>query len=191
MPLTHSPADVRAVDHPTHPFVHGRFRSHLPNIALTLLRVVTGLMFMQHGAQKFFGFPSPPNMPAMPVPHAFTQLWVAGVLELGGGALIVLGLFTRIVAFLLAGEMAVAYFTVHVKRGFFPLANQGELAVLYCFVYLTLASIGGGRYTLDHLLFHRREQETRVDVLDEDEVAVNESAGASSRSVRGQTLRSR
>ena len=158
MPISRTPATVRAEEYPTHPVVHSRVRSHLPNIALALLRIVTGLMFMQHGAQKFFGFPAPPGMPAMPTPHPFTQMWIAGVLELVGGALIVAGLFTRVTAFLLAGEMAVAYFMVHVKRGFFPLANQGELAVLYCFIFLTFAAIGSGRFGLDRLFFHRPER---------------------------------
>jgi len=155
MPVSHVPATVRANEYPTHPVVHSRFRSHLPNIALTLLRVVTGLMFMQHGAQKFFGVLLAPNMPAMPTPAPFTQMWLAAALELAGGALIVAGLFTRVVAFLLCGEMAFAYFMVHAPRALFPIVNQGELAVLYCFVFLTFAAIGGGRFSLDRLFFHR------------------------------------
>jgi putative oxidoreductase len=127
-----------------------------PNITLALLRIVGGLMFMQHGAMKFFGVPLPGGMPAaMPVPKPFTLLWFAGALELVGGFLVAAGLFTRPVAFLLSGEMAVAYFTVHARQGFFPLANQGEPAVLFCFIFLIYAAIGGGRYSLDHLFFHR------------------------------------
>ena len=132
-----------------------RLWPHLPNVTLALLRVVTGLLFMEHGIQKFFGTLIPPGQPPMPVPGIFTQMWFAGSLELVGGALIVLGLFTRVVAFLLAGEMAVAYFTVHAKRAFFPIVNLGELAVLYCFVFLMFAAIGGGRFSLDHLFARR------------------------------------
>ena len=132
-----------------------RLWPHLPNITLALLRVVTGLLFMEHGIQKFFGILVPPGQPAMPAPGVFTQLWFAGTLEMVGGALIVLGLFTRVVAFLLSGEMAFAYFLVHAKRNFFPIVNLGELAVLYCFVFLMFAAIGGGRFSLDHLFVHR------------------------------------
>ena len=126
-----------------------------PNITLALLRVIGGLMFMQHGAMKLWGLFLPQGMPAMPAIKPFTQLWFASLLELGGGFLVAGGLFTRPVAFLLAGEMAVAYFTVHARQGFFPAQNQGELAVLYCFIFLVFAAIGGGRYSLDHLFFHR------------------------------------
>lgn len=126
-----------------------------PNITLTLLRVVGGLMFMQHGAMKLWGLFLPQGMPAMPPIKPFTQLWFASLLELGGGFLVAAGLFTRPVAFLLSGEMAVAYFQVHAKQGFFPAQNQGELAVLYCFIFLTFAAIGGGRFSLDRVFFHR------------------------------------
>jgi putative oxidoreductase len=127
-----------------------------PTITLTALRIVAGLMFMQHGAMKFFGVPLPAGMPAaMPSPKPFTQIWFAGVLELVGGLLVAAGLLTRPVAFLLSGEMAVAYFQVHARQGLFPLANQGEVAVLFCFIFLMYAAIGGGQFSLDHLFFHR------------------------------------
>lgn len=111
---------------------------------LSLLRVMTGLLFMQHGLSKLFGFPSAAIHPAFG-----TLLWYAGVLECFGGALVALGLLTRPVAFLLSGEMAIAYFRVHASRSFFPILNGGEAAVLYCFVFLLLAAAGGGEWSLD------------------------------------------
>jgi putative oxidoreductase len=112
---------------------------------LSILRIVTGFLFMTHGAQKLLGYPAP--MPgSLP-----TLIMVAGVLELFGGLLILLGLFTRPVAFILAGMMAVAYFMAHAPGGFWPLLNKGELAVLYCFVFLFLAAAGGGAWSIDRL----------------------------------------
>jgi putative oxidoreductase len=113
---------------------------------LSILRIIAGLLFMQHGLSKLFGFPS-----AAMHPPFLTLLWFAGVLECFGGALVALGLFTRVAAFLLSGEMAVAYFMVHAPQGFFPLLNHGELAVLDCFVFLFLAVAGGGEWSLDRL----------------------------------------
>jgi putative oxidoreductase len=119
---------------------------------LSILRIMTGLLLLQHGLNKFFGFPPTPN------PRPF-DLWtlspgLSGTLELIGGVLIVVGLFTRPVAFILAGEMAVAYFMAHAPRGFYPLqngGNGGELAILYCFVFLYLWVAGGGVWSLDRL----------------------------------------
>jgi putative oxidoreductase len=122
---------------------------------LALLRVVAGLLFMQHGAQKLLGmFGGVDGQGA--TPPLMSQFGLAGVLELVGGALIVLGLFTRIVAFLLSGQMAVAYFMVHAPRGPIPVLNEGELAALYCFVFLYFSARGAGRYSLDHAIFGRR-----------------------------------
>ena len=115
---------------------------------LALLRVVVGLLFMQHGGQKLFNFP-----PAAPE-HIFplnNLLRTAAILELGGGALILLGLLTRPVAVILSGEMAVAYFMVHAKRGLWPANNGGEVAVLYCFVFLYFAMAGAGACSIDSL----------------------------------------
>ena len=109
---------------------------------LSILRIVTGLGFLQHGVSKFFGFPPFP-MPLNPL------LTVAGTLELVGGALIVIGLFTRPVAFVLSGMCAVAYFIAHAPQGFFPAANGGEAAMLYCFIFLYLAAAGGGVWSAD------------------------------------------
>jgi putative oxidoreductase len=113
-------------------------------------------MLMQHGGQKLFGFPATPGQPFAGAPELLSRVWIAGVMEVVGGLLLVLGLLTRAVGFLLAGELAVAYFLVHAPRGFFPILNRGELAALYSFVFLYFAAAGGGRYSLDHLLFRRR-----------------------------------
>lgn len=102
---------------------------------------------MQHGGQKLFSFPAPPQ-----ATHSlFSLIGVAGILELFGGLLLFLGLFTRPVAFLLSGQMAVAYFMAHAPHGFWPLLNRGELAVLYCFIFLYLTVAGGGSWSLDRL----------------------------------------
>ena len=120
--------------------------------ALGVLRIVTGLLFITHGIQKWFGYPPNPMM-KFPVAH-LSLLGIAGFIETIGGAAIILGLFTRVVAFILCGEMAVAYFTQHFPRGPIPLVNQGELAVLYCFVYLYLVFAGAGAWSVDALLGH-------------------------------------
>ncbi|HEX7966693.1 MAG TPA: DoxX family protein [Stellaceae bacterium] len=117
---------------------------------LAVLRIMTGLLFLEHGTQKLLGFPPGPN----PGPPLFSLLGLQGVLELAGGLLIVLGLFTRPVAFILAGDMAVAYFMAHAPRSFFPAVNGGDAAILYCFVFLYLAAAGGGAWSLDE--FRRR-----------------------------------
>lgn len=130
--------------------IFSRLEPHTPK-ALAGLRIVAGLMFMQHGAQKIFGFPAP----AMGPFDLASQMGVGGVLELVGGALIALGLFTRPVAFVLSGMMAVAYAQFHWQFGgasFFPLVNQGELAALYCWVFLYLAFAGPGAWAVDHVL---------------------------------------
>jgi putative oxidoreductase len=109
---------------------------------LSVLRIMTGLLFLEHGTQKFFAFPSPGQ--ALDALHV-----VQGLLELAGGVFIVIGLFTRPVAFILAGDMAVAYFYAHAPRGFFPLVNGGQLAILFCFVFLYLFVAGGGAWSVD------------------------------------------
>jgi putative oxidoreductase len=114
---------------------------------LSILRLVTAFLFMQHGGQKLFGFPAPPQT-AHPL---LSLIGVAGILEFFGGLLLLMGLFTRPVAFLLSGLMAVAYFMAHAPHGFWPLLNRGELAVLYCFVFLYLFAAGGGCWSLDRL----------------------------------------
>jgi len=114
---------------------------------LSILRIMVGLLFLQHGMAKIFNFPPQGDMPVFPRPE-----WFAGRIELVGSTLIVLGLLTRPVAFVLSGEMAFAYFMSHRPRGFFPLLNGGEPAVLFCFVFLYLVFAGGGPLSLDALL---------------------------------------
>ncbi|MFN4092500.1 MAG: DoxX family protein [Brevundimonas sp.] len=109
------------------------------------LRIVSGLMFMQHGTQKIFAFPAEAMMPF----DIMSQMGIGGVLELVGGALIVLGLFTRPVAILLSGMMAVAYFQFHAPGGLYPMVNKGELAALYCWVFLYLGFAGPGVWSVD------------------------------------------
>lgn len=122
----------------------------------SLLRVVAGALFMQHGVQKLFGLLLPLDRPWNGPPELFSQFWFAGVLEVFGGALIVLGLLTRPVAFLLAGEMAVAYFQAHAPRSFWPILNGGEPVVLFCFLFLLFFAAGPGPFSLDAALFGRR-----------------------------------
>ncbi len=115
---------------------------------LSILRIVTAFLFMQHGAQKIFGFPAEQRYPF----ELLSQSGVAGVLELFGGLLLLIGLFTRPVAFLLSGLMAFAYFLVHAPQDFWPLNNGGELAALFSFVFLYLWTAGGGAWSVDNLL---------------------------------------
>jgi putative oxidoreductase len=125
-------------------------RSLSPHL-LSVLRIMTGLLLLQHGTGKWLGFPA--GVPGYPGSLSnLTMSTTAGLFELIGGALIVVGLFTRPVAFILSGMTAVAYFWAHYPRGFFPILNGGELAVLYCFVFLYLFAAGGGSLSLDKLL---------------------------------------
>jgi putative oxidoreductase len=123
---------------------------------LSVLRIVAGFLLMQHGMQKLLGLPAP--MPTGTVP-LLSLFGFVGVLELGGGLLLLLGLFTRPVAFVLSGLLAAAYFMAHAPQGFWPLLNQGELAALYSFVFLYLAVAGGGVWALDRLLRRGRTVE--------------------------------
>lgn len=115
---------------------------------------MAALVHMQHGLQKLFGMFGAPNRPGGAV-AALSLMWFVGVLELVGTALVAVGLFTRPVAFVLAGEMAVAYFWRHAPNGFFPVVNRGEPAVLLCFVFLYMAAAGAGPYSVDALLARR------------------------------------
>lgn len=118
---------------------------------LSVLRIVTGLLFLQHGTQKILGFPAGDR----PQPELFSQIGIGGMLELVGGALIILGLFTRPVAFVLSGMMAVAYWQFHGLQNFYPILNGGELAALYCFVFLYFVFSGPGPWSLDARLRNR------------------------------------
>jgi putative oxidoreductase len=133
-----------------------RLPAWLPGVTHSLLRVITGALFMQHGVQKLFGLLLDPSRPWSGAPPMFSQFWFAGVLETFGGFLIVLGLFTQPVAFLLSGEMAVAYFQAHAPRAFWPVLNGGEVVVLFCFIYLYLFAVGGGPFSLDAVLRRRK-----------------------------------
>lgn len=113
---------------------------------LSILRIVTALLFLEHATMKLFGFPAS----QMPVAAAFTFIWWIGVLELVGGVLLIVGWFTRIAAFILSGEMAVAYFMAHATQSFFPLQNGGEAAILFCFVFLYVAAAGPGAWAIDN-----------------------------------------
>jgi putative oxidoreductase len=117
---------------------------------LSVLRIMSALLLLQHGTTKYLSFPPTPMSGASPL----TMGGFAGVLELVGGVLLVIGLFTRPVAFILSGTMAVAYFHSHAGWGenFYPLINRGELAVLYCFVFLYLAAAGGGSLSADRMI---------------------------------------
>lgn len=128
--------------------------SPYPSYALALLRIVAGYTFTLHGIQKFGALGGLGGHTA----PAYTMLWFAGILECIGGPLIILGLFTKPVAFILCGEMAVGYFRVHAHMGpwLFPLLNNGEITVLYCFFFLYLVAVGAGPFSLDGALWGKR-----------------------------------
>ena len=120
-----------------------RFRPYI----LSILRIVIGLLFLQHGLSKVFNFPAP-----SPVPSLTGLLILAALLETVGAFLFLIGAYTRIVAFILSGEMAFAYFMTHAPRSFYPVVNAGELAVLFCFIFLYFAFAGGGPLSVDRAI---------------------------------------
>ena len=122
---------------------------------LSIVRIVTGLVFVSAGTMKLFNWP-PSGIPGLPVPLA-SEAGLAGVLEVFGGAAIVLGAFTRPVAFVLSGEMAVAYFQAHFPKSFFPTINDGMPAMLYCFLFLYFAFAGAGDWSVDAAIARRPE----------------------------------
>ncbi len=124
-------------------------KSSLESYAHALLRIVAGFTFSLHGFQKLFGYFGGIHGARA---HFFSLMWLAGVLECFGGLLILIGLFTRPVAFLLCGEMAVAYFKSHFPQGFWPIKNGGEMAVVYCFIFLYLMTSGAGPLSVDRIV---------------------------------------
>lgn len=133
----------------------GSFWSKYSPALLSILRVVAAFLFMQHGAMKLFG-----AFGAGETVHLFSLMGFAGVLEFFGGLLLLIGLATRPVAFILSGEMAFAYFMAHAPHGFWPILNHGEDAVLFCFVFLYLSAAGAGSWSLDRLICGRRHAAT-------------------------------
>ena len=121
---------------------------------LSVLRIMTGLLFLEHGTGKLLGFTSSDHTAS----SLLSLIGFQGVLELAGGLLILLGLFTRPVAFVLAGDMAVAYFMAHAPRSFYPTVNDGQLAILFCFVFLYLAFAGGGEWSVDEEIARSRSR---------------------------------
>jgi putative oxidoreductase len=115
---------------------------------LSILRIVAALLFLQHGLSKVFGFP-------VPGPSLHGLLILAAFLETVGALLLLAGAYTRIVAFILSGEMAFAYFMAHAPHSFYPLVNKGELAVLYCFLFLYFAFAGGGPWSVDRAMLNQ------------------------------------
>lgn len=116
---------------------------------LSILRIIAALIFIEHGTQKFLGFPAGP---ANGYPAFLTLIWWQGLIEVLGGILLLLGFFTRFTAFILAGDMAVAYWMVHAPKSPYPALNGGDAAILYCFVFLYIAAAGGGAWSLDRAL---------------------------------------
>jgi putative oxidoreductase len=122
---------------------------------LSTLRIVAALLFLEHGTSRLFAWPSP-----IQSPEFLSMYWFAGAIELVGGILLVLGLFTRSAAFIMSGEMAFAYFISHAPNSFFPILNRGDASILYCFVFLYIAFAGPGPWSVDALLRRKRTGET-------------------------------
>ena len=138
------------------PDAEPRWRTAAAGLTLLALRVVAALVLFEHATSQAWGVPNNPARPFEGAPAIFSRTWVASWLELVGGTLIVLGLFTRPTAFVLSGLMAFAYFLVHAPRNFFPIVNRGEPAVLLCFIFLYLSAAGAGPYSIDALWSTRR-----------------------------------
>ena len=135
-----------------------RRRAVFVGLTLLALRIISALVLLEHATAQAFGVPNNPARPFEGAPAILSRTWVASVIELVGGPLIILGLFTRPIAFVLSGLMAFAYFLVHAPVNFFPVVNRGEPAVLLCFVFLYMAAAGAGPYSLDAMWTARREK---------------------------------
>lgn len=133
---------------------HRQLSRYTPEMR-SILRIVVALLFFEHGLSKLFGFPSP-HMPEM-----FSLTWYAGVIEFFGGGLLALGLFTRLSAFVMSGQMAFAYFLSHAPHSFFPIVNRGDSAILFCFIFLYFVFAGGGPWSLDALRQPNRRETLR------------------------------
>lgn len=134
------------------------FLNRYTDYAYALLRIVSGFLFIFHGSQKLFGFPGG-------VPEGIPEfiIYIAGPIELVGGILIMIGLFTRQAAFLCSGLMAAAYFMAHATSALFPILNRGELAIMFCFVYLYIACVGSGIWSIDRMLAERSSDNVQDD----------------------------
>jgi putative oxidoreductase len=132
--------------------MEGFYAAAAPRL-LSVLRIMAGLLILQFGCAKILGFPAAPQFAHVAV---FSLTWFAGSIELVFGALVVFGLFGRVAAFILSGEMAFAFFLGHAPKGFFPILNGGTLAILFCFTFLYLAAAGGGPWSLDRLIARAR-----------------------------------
>ena len=135
-----------------------RWRTAAAGLTLLALRVISALVLFEHATAQAWGVPNNPARPFEGAPAVLSRTWVASWLELVGGTLIVLGLFTRPTAFVLSGLMAFAYFLVHAPVNFFPIVNRGEPAVLLCFILLYTSAAGAGPYSIDALWSARREK---------------------------------
>lgn len=131
------------------PDAQPRSRTVSPGLTLLALRIISALVLFEHATAQAWGVPNNPARPFEGAPAILSRTWVASWLELVGGTLIVLGLFTRPTAFVLSGLMAFAYFLVHAPRNLFPIVNRGEPAVLLCFIFLYMAAAGAGPYAID------------------------------------------
>jgi putative oxidoreductase len=123
--------------------------ARLAPYVLSLLRIIAALLFIEHGTSKFFGFPAA----GMGTPVLFNLEWFAALIEFGGGILLTFGLFTRLAALIMSGEMAVGYFMIHAPHSFFPYINHGELAIMFCFVFFYLIFAGPGPISIDALIW--------------------------------------
>jgi putative oxidoreductase len=134
-----------------------RLERYTPEM-LSIVRIVVALLFLEHGTAKLLGFPPPLNGE----PAFMSLSWIQGLIELVGGALLAVGLFTRPVAFVLSGNMAVAYFMAHAPKNFFPMLNGGDAAILYCFIFLLFFVAGSGQWSLDAKLMRDGYGDRRI-----------------------------